>query len=79
MVSSFQLARSTTSLMHQNKANLHRFFTFRRRLAASRDKLGDWSAWILRVVSWLLGNLDEARAAAAVRPGTTRKVGVRNV
>ncbi len=33
---------------------------------------------ILRIVSRLLGNLDAARSATAVRPGTTRKVGVRN-
>jgi len=48
------------------------------RLMASPDKPGEQSAWILRVVSRLLGNLDGVRSAAAVRPGTTRKVGVRD-
>ncbi len=33
---------------------------------------------ILRVVSRLLGNRDAARSAAAARPGTTRKFGVRD-
>src|SRR5271157_4716529 len=32
---------------------------------------------ILRVVTRLFGNLDEARSTAAVRPVTTRKLGVR--
>ena len=32
---------------------------------------------ILRVAGQLLGNLDAVRSAAAVRPGTTRKVEVR--
>src|SRR5208337_2458158 len=61
-----------------NEANLHCSFTFVAGLAASWDKLGEWPACRSREVSRFLGNLDAARSAAAVRPGTTRKVEVRD-
>ncbi len=58
----------------QNKANLHRSFT----LSPSCGTLGDWSAWMLRVVSRLSGNLIQGQPAAVDRPGRTRKLGLRD-
>ena len=58
----------------QNKANLHRTFTYCPPLQASWDKLGDWPAW--RVRSPIIANLDAARSVAAIKVITTRKVEV---
>jgi len=60
------------------RSQFSRFLHICRRLLASWGKLGDWTAWILREVSRRPGNLDAARSGAAVRPGRTRKVGVRD-
>ncbi len=43
----------------------------------SPARTSDPACRILRVAGQLLGNLDAVRSAAAVRPGTTRKVEVR--
>ncbi len=43
----------------------------------SPARTSDLACRILRVAGQLLGNLDAVRSAAAVRPGTTRKVEVR--
>ena len=59
------------------RSQCSRVFRICLRLMASPDNPGEQSAWILRVVSRLIGNLDGERSAAAVRPGTTRKVEVR--
>jgi hypothetical protein len=44
----------------------------------SPARTSDPACRILRVACQILGNLNAARSAAAVRPGTTRKVGVRD-